>query len=69
MSDDTDSDKTWKLEYEKLLNKKDPLDQRILKLAKKGKLKLEIVEIKEGNEDSFKKYSRESIPHRGKHTS
>ena len=31
--------------YRKLLNKKDPRDREILKLAKKGKLKVEIVEL------------------------
>ena len=33
--------------YKQLLNKKNPLDKQILKLAKKGELKVGIVKVKE----------------------
>ena len=33
--------------YKKILNKKDPLDKQILKLTKKGELKVGVVQVKE----------------------
>ena len=36
--------------YRKLLNKKDPVDKQILKLEKKGELKVGIVWVKEAPE-------------------
>jgi len=61
--------KRWNSVYKTLLNKKDPLDERILQLAKNGELKIGVVCVKEGNKHSFEDYSRKSLPHRGKHTS
>jgi len=51
-----------------LLNKKDPLDERILQLAKNGELKIGVVRVKEGDKHSFEDYSHKSLPYRGKHT-
>jgi hypothetical protein len=59
----------WQGDYKRLLNKKDPLDKQILKLVKQGELKIGVVEIKEPTEDYTDKYSRPSLPNRGKHTS
>lgn len=39
-------DKKDKTSYKKLLNKKDPLDERILQLAKNGELKIGVVRVK-----------------------
>ena len=36
----------FKKEYKKVLNKKDPVDKEILKLIKKGELKIGVVPIK-----------------------
>ena len=63
------SNKVWNSAYKKLLNKKDPLDERILKLVKKGDLKIGVVGVKEGDKQSFEDYSHDSLPRRGKHTS
>ena len=64
-----DDDKKLKSDYKALLNKKDPLDGRILKLVKNGDLKIGAVEVKEGDKQSFEDYSHKILPHRGKHTS
>ena len=61
--------KRWDSAYKTLLNKKDPLDERILQLAKNGELKIGVVHVKEGDRHSFEDYSHKSLPHRGKHTS
>ena len=61
--------KRWKSDYKALLNKKDPLDERILTLVKNGELKIGVVEVKEGDKQSFEDYSHKSLHHRGKHTS
>ncbi len=61
--------KKWKSDYKVLLNKKDPLDERILTLVKNGELKIGVVEVKEGDKQSFEDYSHKSLPHRGRHTS
>ena len=63
------NNKLWESEYKKLLNKKDPLDKLILELAESGELKVDAVEVKEGNKNYLKKYSRDLLLHRGKHTS
>ena len=63
------NNKTKKLDYKKLLNKKDPLDKQILKLAKQGKLKIGVVSIKEENEQSSEKHSYKHPSPRGEHTS
>ena len=63
------SNKVWNSAYKKLLNKKDPLDERILKLVKNGDLKIGVVGVKEGDKLSFEDYSHDSLPRRGKHTS
>jgi len=59
----------WEIEYKKLLNKKDPLDNQILKLTKKGELEIKIVELKEDIKKPSEKYSHKNLPHRGKTTS
>jgi len=69
VNNDSNEDRIWEKEYEKLLDKKNPLDNRILELAKIGKLKIGIVEVKAEIKDSNKKYSRDSLSHKGKHTS
>jgi hypothetical protein len=56
-------------DYRKLLNKKDLFDKQILKLVKHGELSIGVVEIKEPKEAYQDKYSKRSLPHRGKHTS
>lgn len=61
--------KRWKSYYKALLNKKDPLDERILTLVKNGELKIGVVAVKEGDKQSFEDYSHKSLPHRGRHTS
>jgi len=61
--------KKWKSDYKALLNKKDPLDERILTLVKSGDLKIGVVEVKEGDKQSFEDYSHKSLPHRGRHIS
>ena len=61
--------KRWGSAYKTLLNKKDPLDERILQLAKNGELKIGVVCVKEGDKRSFEDYSHKSLPHLGKHTS
>ena len=61
--------KRWNSDYKALLNKKDPLDERILTLVKNGELKIGVVEVKEGDKQSFEDYSHKSLPHRGRHTS
>ncbi len=61
--------KKWKSDYKALLNKKDPLDERILTLVKNGELKIGVVEVKEDDKQSFEDYSHKSLPHRGRHTS
>lgn len=66
--DQSDNDNTWELEYKKLLNKKDPLDKQILKLAENGELKVNIVCIEEESEHNLE-YDRKSLFHKGKHTS
>jgi len=35
------------MKYKKLLNKKDPLDKKIIRLVKKGELKIGIVNLNE----------------------
>ena len=55
--------------YKALLNKKDPLDERILELVKNGDLKIGVVRVNEGDKHSFEDYSREPLPRRGRHTS
>ena len=59
----------WEREYKKLLNKKDPLDRQILELSKKGQLNVQVVELKREAGNPSEKYTRKSLPHRGKHTS
>jgi len=61
--------KRWNSAYKALLNKKDPLDERILTLVKNGELKIGVVEVKEGDKQSFGDYSHKSLHHRGRHTS
>jgi len=58
----------WNSVYKTLLNKKDPLDERILQLAKNGELKIGVVCVNEGDKHSFEDYSHKSLPYRGKHT-
>lgn len=58
----------WECEYKNLLNKEDPLDQLILDLAEKGKLKVGIVGVKEERWRFFKKYMPNFLSHLGKHT-
>jgi len=69
MLKDSKNDKFWESEYKKLLNKKDPLDKMILELAEKGELKVNAVGVKSESGQALEKYSRDSLPHRGKHTS
>ena len=59
----------WNSAYKALLNKKDPLDVRILELVKNGDLKIGVVRVNEGDKHSFEDYSREHLPRRGRHTS
>jgi hypothetical protein len=59
----------WNSAYKALLNKKDPLDVRILELVKNGDLKIGVVRVNEGDKHSFEDYSREPLPRRGRHTS
>ncbi len=63
------ANRRWNLTYKALLNKKDPLDERILELVKNGDLKIGVVRVNEGDKHSFEDYSREPLPRRGRHTS
>ena len=69
MKNSSKNDKLWELEYKKLLNKKDPLDKFILELAGNNELRINIVNVEGQDKDNLKKYSRDSLPRRGKHTS
>ena len=42
--------------YKVLLNKKDPLDERILELVKNRDLKIGVVRVNEGDKRSFEDY-------------
>ena len=58
------------VKYRKVLNKKDPFDQLIMELGRKGVLDVCVVGI--GEEPSIpteREYSRKPVPPRGKHTS
>jgi hypothetical protein len=56
--------------YQKVLNKKDPLDHLIWELGQTGVLDVSVVGIgQEHQVQVVKQYSRKSVPHRGKHTS
>ena len=46
-----------KPDYKKLLNKDDPIDKMILKLAKKGELTVGVVWVKEESEEFADDYS------------
>ena len=59
----------WEAEYRKLLDKKDPLDKAIIELAENHELKIDLVEVKEADRNQSDKYSRRSLPHRGKYSS
>jgi len=61
--------KKGNLAYKALLNKKDPLDERILKLVKNGELKIGVVQVKDEDIEIFDDYSHKSLPKRGRHTS
>jgi hypothetical protein len=50
-------DNNLKQKYKHLLNKDDPIDKLILKLAKKGKLSVGVVQVKDGHEDNSDDYS------------
>ena len=63
------NEKLWESEYKKLLNKKDPLDKLIFQVATNKELKVDFVNVEGHDKDNLKKYSRDSLPHRGKHTS
>ena len=56
-------------DYKKLLDRREPLDKLILELVNKGELDIGFVEVNDSKDHQLKKYSRNSIPHRGKHTS
>ena len=43
--------------FKKLLNKDDPIDKMILKLAKEGELNVGVVWVKEGSEENTDDYS------------
>jgi hypothetical protein len=68
---DDKNDKREKKDYNRFLNRNDPLDHLILKLAEKGKLKVEVVKIDDNSKSRCfsDSYSRKSLPHRGKHSS
>jgi hypothetical protein len=61
--------KKEKSAFKILLNKKDPLDEQILKLVKNGDLKIGVVQVEEGEKCPYEDYSNKSLFHRGKHTS
>ena len=63
------SNKKEKSAFKTLLNKKDPLDEQILKLVKNGELKIGVVQVDNGDKSSYDDYSHKSLSHRGKHTS
>ena len=53
----------------KYLNKKDPIDNAILELIKEDKLKIDFIEINDGNKKYIKEYSKNILPSKVKHTS
>lgn len=56
--------------YRKMLNKQDPLDHLILELGQRGVLDISVVGLgKEGHAEVVQKYSRNTVAHRGKHSS
>ena len=58
------------MKYKKVLNKKDPFDQLIMGLGRKGVLDVCVVGIEQELSVSPEpEYSRESVPLRGKHSS
>lgn len=58
----------WDGDYKKLLNKKDLLDQQILKHIKQGELIVRVVNLKESPQKYTETYNRRLIPPR-KYTS
>jgi len=61
-------EKKGEIDYKKLFNKKEPLDNLILELAKKGELEIGVVTIDDDKKHSDS-YNVKSLKHRGKHTS
>jgi hypothetical protein len=61
--------KKEKSAFKILLNKKDPLDEQILKLVKNGDLKIGVVQVEEGEKSSYEDYSHKRLIHQGRHTS
>ena len=69
MRQSSKNEKLWDLEYKKLLNKKDPLDQMILELVATNEIRVNFVEVEGKDKERLRKYSRDTLPHKGKHTS
>ena len=57
------------LNYKKYLNKKDPIDNVILELIKKNKLKIGVVKVFNENPDNLEWYSKQNLSLNVKHTS
>ena len=69
MKHSSKNEKLWDLEYKKLLNKKDPLDQMILELMDTNQIRVDFVQVEGEDKEHLKKYSRDNLPRKGKHTS
>ena len=61
--------KKEKSAFKILLNRKDPLDEQILKLVKNGDLKIGVVQVEECEKSSYEDYSHKRLIHQGRHTS
>lgn len=68
MRDESKDEKKDEIDYRKLFNKKEPLDNLILELAKKGELEIGVVTI-DDNKLQSDNYNVKSLKHRGRHTS
>ena len=69
ITEESANNKKLGADYKKLLNKKDPIDKQILKLAKQGELKVDVVWMDKEKKHFSEKYSYKHLPPRGKHTS
>jgi hypothetical protein len=56
-------------DYEKILDRREPLDKLILELVNNGELDIGFVKVNSDKDNKLNKYSQDSIIHRGKHTS
>ena len=56
-------------DYEKILDRREPIDKLILELVNNGELDIGFVKVNSDRNNKLNKYSQDSIINRGKHTS